>query len=126
MLAFPHMRDAGGGSIINFGSSYGIRCEPGFLAYAASKEAIPRYQNGGSRMGQVQDSRQYEFARGDVAEGALVSQESGTNVSNWRRLRSESSVVRKTMARRSPCFWPGRKPINYRQRIGADGGSTMF
>jgi NAD(P)-dependent dehydrogenase (short-subunit alcohol dehydrogenase family) len=39
-LAFPHMRDAGGGSIINMGSSYGIRCEPGFLAYAASKEAI--------------------------------------------------------------------------------------
>jgi NAD(P)-dependent dehydrogenase (short-subunit alcohol dehydrogenase family) len=38
--AFPHMRDAGGGSIINFGSSYGIRCEPGFLAYAAAKEAI--------------------------------------------------------------------------------------
>ena len=37
---FPHMRDSGGGSIINFGSSYGIRCEPGFLAYAASKEAI--------------------------------------------------------------------------------------
>jgi len=38
--AFPHMRDAGGGSIINFGSSYGIRCEPGFLAYAAAKESI--------------------------------------------------------------------------------------
>jgi NAD(P)-dependent dehydrogenase (short-subunit alcohol dehydrogenase family) len=37
--AFPHMREAGG-SILNFGSSYGIRCEPGFLAYAASKEAI--------------------------------------------------------------------------------------
>jgi NAD(P)-dependent dehydrogenase (short-subunit alcohol dehydrogenase family) len=39
-LCFPHMRDNGGGSIINMGSSYGIRCEPGFLAYAASKEAI--------------------------------------------------------------------------------------
>jgi NAD(P)-dependent dehydrogenase (short-subunit alcohol dehydrogenase family) len=38
--AFPHMRDAGGGSIINFGSSFGLRCEPGYLAYAASKEAI--------------------------------------------------------------------------------------
>jgi NAD(P)-dependent dehydrogenase (short-subunit alcohol dehydrogenase family) len=38
--AFPHMRDAGGGSIINLGSSYGIRCEPGFLAYAAAKESI--------------------------------------------------------------------------------------
>jgi NAD(P)-dependent dehydrogenase (short-subunit alcohol dehydrogenase family) len=37
---FPHMRDGGGGSIINMGSAYGLRCEPGFLAYAASKEAI--------------------------------------------------------------------------------------
>jgi len=37
--AFPHMRE-GGGTIINFGSSFGLRCEPGYLAYAASKEAI--------------------------------------------------------------------------------------
>lgn len=37
---YPHMVEQGGGSIINMGSSYGIRCEPGFLAYAASKEAI--------------------------------------------------------------------------------------
>jgi NAD(P)-dependent dehydrogenase (short-subunit alcohol dehydrogenase family) len=39
-LCFPHMKEQGGGSIINMGTSYGIRCEPGFLAYAASKEAI--------------------------------------------------------------------------------------
>lgn len=39
-LCHPHMAAQGGGSIINMGSSYGIRCEPGFLAYAASKEAI--------------------------------------------------------------------------------------
>lgn len=39
-LCFPHMRDQGGGSIINMGSSYGIRCEPGFLAYASSKESM--------------------------------------------------------------------------------------
>lgn len=39
-LCFPLMAGQGGGSIINMGSSFGIRCEPGFLAYAASKEAI--------------------------------------------------------------------------------------
>jgi NAD(P)-dependent dehydrogenase (short-subunit alcohol dehydrogenase family) len=39
-LCFPLMRDQGGGSIINTGSSYGLRCERGFLAYASSKESI--------------------------------------------------------------------------------------
>jgi NAD(P)-dependent dehydrogenase (short-subunit alcohol dehydrogenase family) len=39
-LCFPLMRNQGGGSILNMGSSYGIRCEPGFLAYASSKESI--------------------------------------------------------------------------------------
>jgi len=39
-LCYPHMVEQGGGSVINMGSSFGIRCEPGFLAYAASKEAI--------------------------------------------------------------------------------------
>ncbi|WP_297494806.1 SDR family NAD(P)-dependent oxidoreductase [Acidocella sp.] len=39
-LCYPHMCTQGGGSIINMGSSYGIRCEPGFLAYASSKESI--------------------------------------------------------------------------------------
>jgi len=48
-LVFPHMRDQGGGSIINMGSSYGIRCEPGFLAYAASKEAIRTLTKTGAR-----------------------------------------------------------------------------
>lgn len=48
-LCFPHMRDQGGGSIINMGSSFGIRCEPGFLAYAASKEAIRALTKTGAR-----------------------------------------------------------------------------
>jgi len=39
-LVFPHMVSQGGGSIINMGTGFSIRCEPGFLAYAACKEAI--------------------------------------------------------------------------------------
>lgn len=39
-LSFPHMVKQGAGSIINMGTGFSIRCEPGFLAYAASKEAI--------------------------------------------------------------------------------------
>ncbi|EJL34404.1 SDR family NAD(P)-dependent oxidoreductase [Novosphingobium sp. AP12] len=39
-LCHPHMAAQGGGSIINMGTGFSIRCEPGFLAYAATKEAI--------------------------------------------------------------------------------------
>ena len=39
-LCYPHMLTQGGGSIINMGTGFSIRCEPGFLAYAATKEAI--------------------------------------------------------------------------------------
>lgn len=39
-LCHPHMTAQGGGSIINMGTGFSIRCEPGFLAYAATKEAI--------------------------------------------------------------------------------------
>lgn len=38
--AFPHMRDGGGGSIINLGSASGYECEPGSMAYSATKEAV--------------------------------------------------------------------------------------
>ncbi len=48
-LCYPHMVEQGGGSIINMGSSFGIRCEPGFLAYAASKEAIRALTKTGAR-----------------------------------------------------------------------------
>lgn len=46
---FPYMVAQGGGSIINMGTSYSIRCEPGFLAYAASKESIRVLTKTGAR-----------------------------------------------------------------------------
>jgi NAD(P)-dependent dehydrogenase (short-subunit alcohol dehydrogenase family) len=38
--AFPHLVAAGGGSVINFGSSAGTEGEAGFATYGAAKEAI--------------------------------------------------------------------------------------
>ncbi|MEV8403809.1 SDR family NAD(P)-dependent oxidoreductase [Streptomyces niveus] len=38
--AYPHLKAAGGGSIINLGSSAGTGGEEGFAAYAGAKEAI--------------------------------------------------------------------------------------
>ena len=38
--AYPHLKKAGGGSIINFGSISGQRPEPGSVAYSASKGAV--------------------------------------------------------------------------------------
>jgi NAD(P)-dependent dehydrogenase (short-subunit alcohol dehydrogenase family) len=37
---FPHMKDQGGGRIVNFGSVMGLRGSPGYGPYGASKEAI--------------------------------------------------------------------------------------
>lgn len=42
----PHMRENGGGSIVNISSVYGIIGSPGFAAYHASKGAIRTYTKG--------------------------------------------------------------------------------
>lgn len=71
---FSHMRDAGGGSIINNGSSYGIRCEPGFFGLCRQQGGDPHPDaNGSSRMGQIRHSGQYHFALCAFTQGPLVS-----------------------------------------------------
>jgi NAD(P)-dependent dehydrogenase (short-subunit alcohol dehydrogenase family) len=125
--AFPHMREAGGGSIINFGSSYGIRCEPGFLAYAASKEAIRTLTRTAARewgkhkirvntilpsamspkaLWYLEQSKSYDFELAKVALGYFGT--SGDIAPLALFLASDES--------------------NYisGQTIGADGGSTML
>ncbi|RJG53292.1 SDR family oxidoreductase [Sphingobium terrigena] len=124
---FPHMRDVGGGSIINMGSSYGIRCEPGFLAYAASKEAIRALTRTAARewgkyairvntilpsalspkaRWYLEDSGTYDLELGKVALGRFGSPDDIAPLALF--LASDES--------------------NYitGQTIGADGGSTMF
>jgi NAD(P)-dependent dehydrogenase (short-subunit alcohol dehydrogenase family) len=126
-FAFPHMRDAGGGSIINMGSSYGIRCEPGFLAYAASKESIRTLTKTGARewgkhkirvntilpsamspkaMSYLKESNSYDFELSKVALGYFGTPDDIAPLAIF--LASDASI-----------YITG-------QTIGADGGSTMM
>ena len=126
-IALPHLREAGGGSIINMGSSYGIRCEPGFLAYASSKEAIRTLTRTASRewgkykirvntilpsalspkaLWYLNESKSYDLELSKVALGYFGKPEDIAPLALF--LASDAS--------------------NYvtGQTIGADGGSTML
>lgn len=126
-LCFPSMRDNGGGSVINMGSSYGIRCEPGFLAYAASKEAIRALTRTAARewgphkirvntvlpsalspkaIWYMEESKSYDYELSKVSLGYFGTPDDITPTAVF--LASDES--------------------NYvtGQTIGVDGGSTMF
>jgi NAD(P)-dependent dehydrogenase (short-subunit alcohol dehydrogenase family) len=126
-LCHPHMVKQGGGSIINMGSSYGPRSEPGFLAYSASKEAIrsltrtaaKEWGRAGIRVNTIlpsaltpksiwylEDSGTYDLELAKVAMGSFGTPEDIAPTALY--LASDES--------------------NYvtGQTIGVDGGSTMF
>lgn len=124
---FPHMRDVGGGSIINMGSSYGIRCEPGFLAYAAAKEAIRALTRTAARewgkhkirvntilpsamspkaMWYLKESKTYDLELSKVALGYFGTPD-------------DIAPLALFLAGDESDYITG-------QTIGADGGSTMF
>lgn len=126
-LCHPHMVKQGGGSIINMGSSYGIRCEKGFLAYAASKEAIrtltktaaKEWGPQGIRVNTIlpsamspkalwylEESKSYDMELAKVAIGRFGSSEDITPTAVF--LASDESA-----------YVTG-------QTIGVDGGSTML
>lgn len=126
-LCHPHMKAQGGGAILNMGSSYGPRSEPGFLAYSASKEAIrsltrtaaKEWGPDGIRVNTIlpsaltpksiwylEDSGTYELERAKVALG---------------RFGTPEDIA-------PTCLFLASDEGNYvtGQTIGVDGGSTMF
>lgn len=126
-LCFPHMVRQGGGSIINMGSSMGIRCEVGFLAYAASKEAIRAMTRTAARewgkhkirvntilpsaltpksIWYLEDSGTYDFELAKVALGRFGAPE-------------EIGPAAVFLASDESNYITG-------QTIGVDGGSTML
>jgi NAD(P)-dependent dehydrogenase (short-subunit alcohol dehydrogenase family) len=126
-LCFPHMVRQGGGSIINMGSSYGPRSEPGFLAYSASKEAIrsltrtaaKEWGRHGIRVNTIlpsaltpksiwylEDSGTYDLELAKVAIGRFGGPEDIAPTAVFLAADESNYVTGQT--------------------IGVDGGSTMF
>lgn len=126
-LCFPLMRDAGGGAIINFGSSFGLRCEPGYLAYAASKEAIRALTRTGAK----------EWGKHAIRVNTILPS-AMTPKALW--YLEESKTYDAELAKVALGRFGGPEDVaplalflasddgNYvtGQTIGADGGSTML
>lgn len=126
-IAFPHMRDQGGGSIINMGSSYGIRCEPGFLAYAASKEAIRALTRTAAREWGRHAIRVNTILPSAMSPKALwYLEESGTHDLELSKVALGRFGGSDDIAPLALFLACDESDYITGQTIGADGGSTMF
>jgi NAD(P)-dependent dehydrogenase (short-subunit alcohol dehydrogenase family) len=124
---YPHMVEQGGGSIINMGSSYGLRCEPGFLAYAASKEAVRALTRTAAREWGKSGIRANTILPAALSPKAIeyleASQTFDAEVAKVAlgRLGSADDIA-------PTAVFLGSDASAYvtGQTIGVDGGSTMF
>lgn len=126
-LCYPHMKEQGGGSIINMGSSYGPRSEPGFLAYSASKEAIRSLTRTAAK----------EWGRDGIRVNTILPS-ALTPKSIWYLEDSgtyDVELAKVAMGRfggpediAPMCLFLASDEADYvtGQTIGVDGGSTMF
>jgi NAD(P)-dependent dehydrogenase (short-subunit alcohol dehydrogenase family) len=126
-LCFPHMQAQGGGSIINFGSSYGPRSEPGFLAYSASKEAIRALTRTAAK-----EWGKHGIRVNTILPSALTPksewylQESGTYELELAKVAIGRFGKPEDVARTALFLASDEADYVTGQTIGADGGSTMF
>ncbi|WP_298195545.1 SDR family NAD(P)-dependent oxidoreductase [Novosphingobium sp.] len=124
---YPHMVRQGGGSIINFGSDFGLRCEPGFLAYAASKEAIRALTRTAAREWGRQGIRVNTILPRALSPKAVAYlEETGTHDFELAKIAlgrfGEPDDIAPTalfLASDASAFVTG-------QTIGVEGGVTMF
>ena len=126
-LCFPHMQSQGGGSILNFGSSYGPRSEPGFLAYSASKEAIRSLTRTAAK-----EWGKHGIRVNTILPSALTPksiwylEDSGTYDLELAKVAIGRFGVPEDIA--PMCLFLASDEGNYvtGQTIGVDGGATMF
>jgi NAD(P)-dependent dehydrogenase (short-subunit alcohol dehydrogenase family) len=126
-LCYPHMVAQGGGAILNFGSSYGPRSEPGFLAYSASKEAIRSLTRTAAK-----EWGKYGIRVNTILPSALTPksiwylEDSGTYDSELAKVAIGRFGTPEDIA--PMCLFLASDEGNYvtGQTIGVDGGATMF
>ncbi len=125
--AFPHMVAQGGGSIINFGSDFGIRCEPGFLAYAASKEAIRALTRTAAReWGKHKIRANTILPRALSPKAVWYLEETGTYEAELGRVALGRFGVPEDIAPTALFLASDESAFVTGQTIGVEGGVTMF
>lgn len=126
-LCYPHMVKQGGGSIINMGSSFGIRCEPGFLAYAASKEAIRALTKTGAREWGKDRIRVNTILPSALSPKArCYLEESGTYEQERARIAMGFFGAPEDIAPTAIFLASDESNFVTGQTIGAEGGATMI
>ncbi len=126
-LCYPHMVKQGGGSIINMGSSYGIRCEPGFLAYASSKESIRALTRTAAK-----EWGKHGIRVNTILPSALTPksiwylEESGTYELERAKVALNRFGVPEDIAPSALFLASDESNFVTGQTIGVDGGSTML
>lgn len=126
-LCFPHMQKQGGGSIMNFGSSYGPRSEPGFLAYSASKEAIRSLTRTAAR-----EWGKHGIRVNTILPSALTPksiwylEDSGTYDLELAKVAIGRFGTPEDIAKSAVFLASDESDYVTGQTIGVDGGSTMF
>ncbi|MCX7863973.1 MAG: SDR family oxidoreductase [Novosphingobium sp.] len=126
-LCHPHMKAAGGGAIINMGSSYGPRSEPGFLAYSASKEAIRSLTRTAAREWGSDGIRVNTILPSALTPKSIwYLEESGTYDLELSKVAMRRFGEPKDIA--PTCLFLASDEGNFvtGQTIGVDGGATMF